>query len=128
MTSVTLIVDQIHAASFRPTQPIFVANRTCFDVKDRRDAVSVARYRLRDDDDLVAYAAIGIATALGGNNRGGAKEIKSDVVRLFNRGDMHLCTHSIRYFLQTMHNCPGHKSPDVARLTTSASSNTLGAG
>ena len=108
VTSVTLTVDQIHAVSFRPTQPISVANRTCFDVKDGRVAISIARHLLLTDPDLVAYA--GIATALGGQHKGGFTEIIRDVTRLFNRGDMHVCTHGhqIRYFLGPMHGCPGH--------------------
>ena len=75
VTSVTLTVDQIHAASFKPTQPISVANRACFDVKDGRDAIGIARHILLTDPDLVAYT--GIATALGGNNKGGFTGDKS---------------------------------------------------
>ena len=60
----------------------------------------------------------GIGTALGGNNKGGGTEINRDVTRLIDRGDMWLCTHSIRYFLGSMH---GTELPYVARGTMSAS-------
>ena len=105
-TSVTLTMEQVHAASFRPTQSIFVAKRTCFDVKDGREAISIARHLLLNGPDLVAYACI--ATALGGSNKGGFTEINADVTRLFNRVDMHVCIHQIRYFLGPMHDCSGH--------------------
>ena len=43
------------------------------------------------------------ATTLGGNNKGDFTEINHDVTRLFNRGDMDVCTHQIRYFFGPMH-------------------------
>ena len=91
MASVTLTVEQVHTASFRPTQLIFVANRTCFDVKDGSEAISIARHLLLNDADLVAYAGIATCTALGGNSKGGSTETSLDLTRLFNRGDMYVC-------------------------------------
>ena len=66
VTSVTLTVDQIHAVSFKPTQPISVANRTCFDVEDGRDAIGIARHLLLTDRLNVRSAlARGVSFALG---------------------------------------------------------------
>ena len=41
VTSATLTVGQVHAASFKPALPIVVANRDCFDVEHGRDAISI---------------------------------------------------------------------------------------
>ena len=64
-----VIVKKTPAASFRPAQPIFVATRSCFDAKDGREAIRIARHLLLTDPDLVAYGYAGLATALGGDNK-----------------------------------------------------------